>query len=83
MNVEVVKDEKELLEIQTDDLTCAEVLRSYLNNIDGVEMAVWKREHPTKPILMRIETSGKTAKKAVSEAVAAVKKDAEKIAALK
>ena len=78
MNVEVVKQEKNEVELKIDNLTVAEVLRAYLNNA-GIDLAVWKREHPSKPILFKIESSGKTAKKAVSEAVEAIKKDCDKI----
>ncbi len=78
MNVEVVKQEKNEVELKIDNLTVAEILRVYLNN-NGVEFAAWKREHPSKPLLFRIESSGKTAKKAVSEAVDAIKKDCDKV----
>ena len=81
MNIEVIKDEKNLVELRIDNFTIAEILRVYLNEV-GVEMAVWRREHPSKPAIMRIETSGKTARKAVSEAVEAVKKDCDKLLAL-
>ena len=35
-----------------------------------------------KPIVFKIQTSGKTSKKAISEAVSAIKKDAAKISAV-
>lgn len=78
MNVEVVKQEKNEVELKIDNLTVAEILRVYLNN-NGVEFAAWKREHPSKPLLFRIESSSKTVKKAVSEAVDAIKKDCDKV----
>jgi DNA-directed RNA polymerase subunit L len=78
MNIEVVKQEKNEVELKIDNLTVAEILRVYLNN-NGVEFAAWKREHPSKPLLFRIESSGKTVKKAVSEAVDAIKKDCDKV----
>lgn len=74
MNVEVVNNEKGLLELKVDDITIAEVLRSYLNK-NGVEFAAWRREHPDKPIVFRIQVSSGTVKKAVSDAVSAIKKD--------
>lgn len=80
MEVEVIKSEKDDIEVMLDNTTIAEILRMYLNdNVDGVELAVWKREHPSKPALLKIKTNGKTAKKAISEAIAAVKKDLEGI----
>jgi DNA-directed RNA polymerase subunit L len=80
MEIEIIKQEKEELELKMDNLTVAEILRVYLNE-QGVKFAAWRREHPTKPIVFRIETSGKTVKKAVSEAISAINKDAAKIVA--
>jgi len=78
MEVEIIKSEKEDLEVKVDSVTVAEILRVYLNE-QGVKFAVWRKEHPTKPIVFKIQTSGKTSKKAISEAVSAIKKDAAKI----
>ena len=77
MNIEVTKQEKNEIELKIDNQTIAELLRVYLN-AQGIEFAAWRKEHPTKPILMKIQSS-KSIKKAVSDAVAAVKKDMEKI----
>lgn len=74
MNIEIVKQEKNFLEVRVDNVTVAEILRVYLNN-NGVDFVAWRREHPTKPALLRIESSGKTIKKEVSDAVSAIKKD--------
>ena len=78
MNIELTKQEKNDVELKIDNQTIAEIMRVYLNN-EGVEFAAWRKEHPTKPIVMKIQSSDKTVKKSVSEAVAAVKKDLEKI----
>ena len=72
----MIKDGKNEVEFKVDNLTIAEVLRVYLNEQD-VDLAAWRREHPSKPVLMKIKTSGKTVKKAISDAVSAVKKDAD------
>ena len=77
MNIEITKQEKNDVELKIDNQTIAEIMRVYLNN-EGVEFAAWKKEHPTKPIVMKIQ-SNNAVKKIVSEAVAAVKKDLEKI----
>ncbi|MEK6846626.1 MAG: RpoL/Rpb11 RNA polymerase subunit family protein [Nanoarchaeota archaeon] len=74
MEVEIVSQSANELELKIDNLTVAEILRVYLNE-QGIKFAAWRREHPTKPIVFRIESSGKTVKKAVSEAVAAISKD--------
>lgn len=74
MIIDVVNKEKNLLEVKTDSLTVAEILRAYLNDAD-IDFAAWRKEHPEKPILFRIESSGKTVQKAVSDAVSAINKD--------
>jgi len=81
MELEVIKSEKEELEVKIDNITVAEILRVYLNE-QGVKFAVWRKEHPTKPAIFKIQTSGKTTKKAISEAVSAIKKDAAKLSAI-
>ncbi len=77
MNIEIVKQDKNNLEIKLDNPTVAEVLRVYLN-AQGIEFAAWRKEHPTKPIIFKIQSS-KSIKKAVSDAVEAIKKDLENI----
>jgi len=67
-----------LIELKVDNVTVAEVLRAYLNQ-EGIKFAAWRREHPAKPVFFRIESDKGTVKKAISDAVSAVKKDAEKI----
>ncbi len=78
MQVEIVKQDKNDFEFKLDNPTIAEILRVYLNTQE-VDFAAWRKEHPTKPIILKIQTSNKTAKKAVSDAVATIKKDLEKI----
>ena len=74
----VLKNSKNEIEVELGNLTLAEILRVYLNE-QGVEFVAWKKEHPSKPVVLKVKTSGKTVKKAISEAVAAIKKDSEKI----
>lgn len=81
MNLEILKQEKNLVELKIDNLTVAEVLRAYLNK-EGIKFAAWRREHPSKPLLFKIESSEKTVKKAVSEAISLIKKDCDKMASL-
>jgi len=74
MEVEVVKSEKNEMEIKTDNVTVVEILRNYLYE-NGAEFAVWKREHPSKPAVLSVKSSGKTAAKAISDSIAAIEKD--------
>ena len=81
MNVEVISHDKHSAEFKIDNLTVAEILRIYLNE-SGVDFAAWRREHPSKPLIMKIQTSEGTVAKAVADASAAIKKDCDKLAAL-
>ena len=78
MELEILKQDKESIEVQLDNLTLVEILRVYLNR-DGIEFAAWKRVHPSKPLIFKANSSGKTVKKAISDAVGAIKKDCGKI----
>ena len=76
MNVEIISQESDKIELRVDNLTVAEILRVYLNE-QGAEFAAWKREHPFKPLVFKIQTGN--VNKAVSDAVDAIKKDLDKI----
>ncbi len=78
MNIEIVQSEKNNMELKIDNQTIAEIMRTYLNTQE-VEFVAWRKEHPTKPLIMKIQTTNKTVKKAVSDAVSAIKKDLDKI----
>tara|TARA_Y100000310_G_scaffold303044_1_gene340996 strand:- start:613 stop:873 length:261 start_codon:yes stop_codon:yes gene_type:complete len=77
MEYEILKDEKNEMEIAIANLTIAEVLRVYLNDDSSVEFAAWKRDHPSKPAVLRLETKGKTPKKALEDAVAKISKESD------
>ena len=79
MEVKILKDEKNELELSIDSLTIAEVLRGYLNKDENVIFAAWKKEHPNKPLILRIETKGKSPRKAVEDAIEHIQKDSEKL----
>lgn len=80
MEIKVIKNAKDEIEVELDNLTIAEIMRVYLNKDAGVVFAAWRREHPTKNPVLAVKTKGKTAKKAISDAVSAVTKDADKLA---
>jgi DNA-directed RNA polymerase subunit L len=81
MEVKILKDEKNEIEVSIDSLTIAEILRDYLNKDSSVNFAAWKREHPNKPLILRVETKGKSAKKAIEDAIEDIQKDADKLVA--
>lgn len=74
MIVNVIKNDKNELRIELDNLTIAELLRKYLIEDSSVTFAAWRREHPTKNPMLTIKTEGKTAKKALSDAIDRVQK---------
>ncbi|MEK6819985.1 MAG: RpoL/Rpb11 RNA polymerase subunit family protein [Nanoarchaeota archaeon] len=79
MELKVLNSSKDEMELEIDNLTLVEILRVYLNKDDAVSFAAWKREHPTKSPILKVQTKGKTAKKAVHDAVSAIVKDLDKI----
>lgn len=80
MNIEITSQEKDNIELKIDNQTIAELLRVYLNE-QGVKFAAWRREHPSKPIVMKIQSAG-SVKKAVSDAVSFIQKDLDALASL-
>ncbi len=81
MEVEVISDDKESIEVSLDSLTVAEVLREYLNMDDSVSFVAWRRDHPIKPLVLRVETKGKTPRKAIQDAIDRIEKESEKLVA--
>ncbi|HNZ52212.1 MAG: DNA-directed RNA polymerase subunit L [Candidatus Diapherotrites archaeon ADurb.Bin253] len=79
MEMDILKDSKEEIEVEMESLTLVEILRVYLNKDSAVTFAAWKREHPTKKPILAVKTKGKSAKKALSDAVDAITKDLNKI----
>jgi DNA-directed RNA polymerase subunit L len=81
MEMNILRNEKEEIELETDSLTMVEILRVYLNKDSDVTFAAWKREHPTKKPILLVKTKGKSAKKAIDDAVSAITKDLDKVEA--
>ncbi len=79
METKVIKEDKNELELEIDNITIAEILRVYLHKDSSVEFAAWKRVHPSKPAILRIETKGKTPKKAIEDAISLIMKEADKL----
>ena len=81
MEVNVLKSSKDEIEVELDSITMVEILRVYLNKDSAVTFAAWRREHPTKKPALLVKTKGKTAKKAVEDAISEIEKDLEKFEA--
>lgn len=75
MDLEIIKDEKNEIEVEFESTTLPELLRVYLNKDSNVDFVAWKREHPTKKPILIVKTSGKTAKKALNDAVSSISKE--------
>lgn len=81
MEINILENLKDKIKMELNNLTMAEILRVYLNKDSSVSFAAWKREHPTKNPVLLVKTKGKTAKKAVNDAISAIVKDLNKIEA--
>ena len=75
MDINILRNSKEEIEVEVDNLTIVEILRVYLNKDSSVTFTAWRREHPTKNPKLLVKTKGKAAKKAVANAVNAIAKD--------
>ncbi len=79
MELNVIKDEKDEIEVELDNLTMAETLRVYLNDDSAVTFAAWRRKHASENPILIVKTKGKTARKAISDAVSSITKELDKI----
>ncbi len=81
MELEFLKNSKDEIEVRLPNITLVEILRVYLNKDDSVSFAAWKREHPSEKPILKVTTKGKTAKKAIGDAITSIEKDLDKIEA--
>jgi len=79
MEIEIIKNSKDEIETQVGNVTLAEILRVYLNKDSAVTFAAWRRDHPSEIPVLLVKTKGKTAKKAIADAVVAASKDLDKV----
>ncbi len=75
MEIKIIKDEKNDLELSVDNQTVVEIVRVYLNKDDNVKIGAWKKEHYSKPLILKVKTEGKSAKKALQDAISKIQKD--------
>jgi DNA-directed RNA polymerase subunit L len=75
MMIKILKDEKNEIDVELDNLTIVELLRVYANE-NGAKLAAWRREHPTKNPILHIEGEG--ASKILQKTIAAIQKDLDK-----
>ena len=72
MDVKILKQEKNVIEVEIENLTIAELLRAYLNK-ENIGMSAWRREHPTKNPVLRLEADN--AKKILLNTIEKVQKE--------
>ncbi len=72
MEIKVLKDEKNVLDVEISSLTIAEVLRVYLNK-QGAKLAAWKKEHQTSNPVLHIEADNP--RKMLKDAIKALEKE--------
>jgi DNA-directed RNA polymerase subunit L len=73
MDIKVLNSSKEEMEIEIPSLTLVELLRVYLNEDSNVTFAAWKREHPSRNPVLKI--NAKDSKKAFHSAIEKAVKD--------
>lgn len=79
MEFKVLRQEKNEIELELDNLTVVELLRHYLTKESSVEFVAWKREHPTKNPILKLKTSGKDSKSIIESAIKSVLEDLESL----
>jgi DNA-directed RNA polymerase subunit L len=79
MEIQILKSSKDEIKLEIENLTIAEILRVYLNKDPAVTFTAWRREHPTKRPIFLVKTKGKTAKKAIDDAISLIIRDLDKL----
>ena len=79
MIVKVLKNEKNHLEMELENLTVAELVRNELWEDSSVTVAAWKKSHPTKNPVLVVKTSGKSAQKVLVDCLERIEKDNKKL----
>lgn len=69
MEIRVLSKRKDELQIEIDNLTIAELLRKSLWQDNSIQIAAWRREHPTKNPVLIVHTKDKAAKKALLDCI--------------
>ncbi len=79
MEIKILKNEKNALEIELDNLTIAEFLRNELWQDKATELAVWTRKHPSERPILVLKTKDKTAKKVLIDTISKVRDKSDEI----
>lgn len=82
MEIKILKSEKNLMEIELDNLTLAEILRAYAWKNKSVLFAAWQRTHPTQPVKFLIKSKSDV-KKTLKEVIESLKKELKELKTIK
>ena len=74
MKIKVIENKTNELKIEIDDSTLCEALRKELWEDKALVQASYSRKHPIEKPILLIQTEGKSAKKALQDAVARLAK---------
>ncbi|MBI3333895.1 hypothetical protein HYZ97_00195 [Candidatus Pacearchaeota archaeon] len=74
MQIKILHQDKHQADIQLDNVTVAEILRVYAYKA-GADFAAWRREHPSKPVVLKIQSSDKNVSKVLADTVALIGKE--------
>lgn len=77
MDIKILNESKDEMEVEVGSLTLVELLRVYLNKDSNVTFAAWKRDHPSKNPVLKV--NAKDVKKAINSAIEAAIKDLDSI----
>lgn len=79
MEVKIISKSANEIKLEINNLTLCEVLRKELWEDKSVLQASYSRRHPTENPILHLQTEGKSAKKALQDAVKRLEKKNEAI----
>jgi DNA-directed RNA polymerase subunit L len=65
--IKLIKQDKDELQLEIDNLTIAELLRNYLWQDSATVLASWQKDHPSKNPILVLKTKGKSPKKVLQD----------------
>lgn len=77
MDIKILNESKDEMEVEVGSLTLVELLRVYLNKDSNVSFAAWRRDHPSKNPVLKL--NAKDVKKAINSAIESVIKDLDSV----
>lgn len=79
MKVKVLEKSQNEIKIELDDLTLCELIRKELWEDKSLVQASYSRKHPIENPILHVQTEGKSAKKALQDAIKRLEKKNEEL----